>query len=345
MRQGHPLSFDPKKELCGRVFLRTHVLIFEGRHYGRKEAKGSRTALEGYVEEVRLANQVLAIENAFKDQYDYIVDLQNDHVALTVDNDDYVKALVERDNTIDTLTEQVKTLTRDRETAIATLEEQLKAAGKNYEDLEEKSNQCYKELQDSKTVLASVDIDQAMVDKFFSERSTAAEALAVAEAAAKQLTEENEEYKTVDAELRVLLQAAEAEISEDSKLLRIMELIRIKQMHVRGIKRLMESSNPPERTSKGEHGDDLESLRGLEAIQLPRQRDDEIARLKRQAQENEATIVAMRNDKNFIACAYRGEAWKQAGGLERTEMLKDCCATTAEHPIESTSEKADMHGI
>ncbi|KAI5240645.1 hypothetical protein E4T43_05973 [Aureobasidium subglaciale] len=266
-----------------------------------KKPKAPARPSKDILEEVRLANQVLVIENAFKDQYDYIVDLQTDHVALTVDNDDYAKALEERDNTIATLTEQVKTLNRDHETAIETLEEQLEAAGKNYEDLEEKSNRFYRELQDSKNALASVDIDQAMVDKFFSERSTAVEALAVAEAAVKQLTEENEEYKTVDAELRVLLQAAEAEISEDSKQLRIMELIRIKQMHVRGMKKLMESSNLPEQTSKDEHGDDLETLRGLEAVQLLRQRNDEIARLKHQVQENEATIAAMRNDKNFTA--------------------------------------------
>ncbi|KAI5269391.1 hypothetical protein E4T47_07140 [Aureobasidium subglaciale] len=259
-----------------------------------KKPKAPARPSKDILEEVRLANQVLVIENAFKDQYDYIVDLQNDHVALTVDNDDYVKALEERDNTIATLTEQVKTLNRDHETAIETLEEQLEAVGKNYEDLEEKSNRFYRELQNSKNALASVDIDQAMVDKFFSERSTAVEALAVAEAA-------NEEYKTVDAELRVLLQAVEAEISEDSKQLRIMELIRIRQMHVRGMKKLMESSNLPEQTSKDEHGDDLETLRGLEAVQLLRQRNDEIARLKHQVQENEATIAAMRNDKNFTA--------------------------------------------
>ncbi|TIA64645.1 hypothetical protein D6C77_01244 [Aureobasidium pullulans] len=208
-----------------------------------KPARGYRPL----VQEDSLLDSASEARKAFQDRDQHIANLQDEFEALSVTNNQYVQTLEDRDNTIAGLQQQLqdheivaKQLADQLEDikqhdnqhkadhkTIVVLEAGLENLRAKYEKVLEKNHILKQRLEKSEDAVAETEVDKEQVAKWRSECD-----------AARKYVKENKEFKTVNTELRALLDAATAEQSEDKKQLRIVELVRIKQMYEREIKEL-----------------------------------------------------------------------------------------------------------
>ncbi|OBW65956.1 MAG: Methylenetetrahydrofolate dehydrogenase [Aureobasidium pullulans] len=223
------------------------------------------------------------IQTAFQDRDQHIATLQDEFEALSMTNYQYVQTLEDRDNTITSLQQQLqdheivaKQLAdrledikqhddrhkQDHKT-IVVLEAGLENLRAKYEKVLEKNHVLKQDLEKSENAVAETEVDKEQVAKWRSECD-----------AARKYVKENKEFKTVNTELRALLDAATAAQSKDKKQLRIVELVRIKQMYEREIKELRSTVELTQATTTQPSQDEAtEKIKTLEA-QLRAAQDD-----------------------------------------------------------------------
>ncbi|THZ27901.1 hypothetical protein D6C91_02095 [Aureobasidium pullulans] len=242
-------------------------------------ARGSRPLAQ----EDALLDSASAAKKAFQDRDQHIATLQDEFEALSMTNYQYVQTLEDRDNTITGLQQQLqdheivaKQLADQLEDikqhdnqhkadhkTIVVLEAGLENLRAKYEKVLEKNHILKQRLEKSEDAVAETEVDKEQVAKWRIECD-----------AAQKHVKENKEFKTVNTELRVLLDAATAEQSEDKKQLRIVELVRIKQMYEREIKELRSTVELTQATTTQPSQDEAtEKIKTLEA-QLRAARDD-----------------------------------------------------------------------
>lgn len=250
------------------------------------------------------------IQTAFQDRDQHIATLQDEFEALALTNYQYVQTLEDRDNTITSLQQQLqdheivaKQLADQLEDikqhddkhkadhkTIVVLEAGLENLRAKYEKVLEKNHILKQRLEKSEDAVAETEVDKEQVAKWRSECD-----------AARKYVKENKEFKTVNTELRVLLDAATAEQSEDKKQLGIVELVRIKQMYEREIKELRSTVGFTQAaTTQSSQHEATEKILNLEA-QL------------RTAQDNARTKIAELEARHH---AEQDEITKHAAELE-----------------------------
>ncbi|THY96971.1 hypothetical protein D6C92_03637 [Aureobasidium pullulans] len=242
-------------------------------------ARGSRPL----VQENALLDSVSGAKKVLQDRDQHIATLQDEFEALSMTNYQYVQTLEDRDKTITSLQQQLqdheivaKQLAdrledikqhdirhkQDHKT-IVVLEAGLENLRAKYEKVLEKNHMLKQRLEKSEDAVAETEVDKEQVAKWRSECD-----------AARKSVKENKEFKTVNTELRALLDAATAEQSADKKQLRIVELVRIKQMYEREIKELGSTVKLTQATTTQPSQDEAtEKIKTLEA-QLRTAQDD-----------------------------------------------------------------------
>ncbi|THW22969.1 hypothetical protein D6D23_05834 [Aureobasidium pullulans] len=242
-------------------------------------ARGSRPL----VQENALLDSVSGAKKALQDRDQHIATLQDEFETLALTNYQYVQTLEDRDKTITGLQHQLqdhdivtKQLADQLEVikqhdnqhkadhkTIVVLEAGLENLRAKYEKVLEKNHMLKQRLEKSEDAVAETEVDKEQVAKWRSECD-----------AARKSVKENKEFKTVNTELRALLDAATAEQSADKKQLRIVELVRIKQMYEREIKELGSTVKLTQATTTQPSQDEAtEKIKTLEA-QLRTAQDD-----------------------------------------------------------------------
>ncbi|THZ94647.1 hypothetical protein D6C82_08168 [Aureobasidium pullulans] len=242
-------------------------------------ARGSRPL----VQENALLDSASAARKAFQDRDQHVATLQDEFETLALTNYQYVQTLEDRDKTITGLQHQLqdhdivtKQLADQLEVikqhdnqhkadhkTIVVLEAGLENLRAKYEKVLEKNHMLKQRLEKSEDAVAETEVDKEQVAKWRSECD-----------AARKSVKENKEFKTVNTELRALLDAATAEQSADKKQLRIVELVRIKQMYEREIKELGSTVKLTQATTTQPSQDEAtEKIKTLEA-QLRTAQDD-----------------------------------------------------------------------
>ncbi|KAG2161925.1 hypothetical protein VTO58DRAFT_109579 [Aureobasidium pullulans] len=247
------------------------------------------------VQEDALLDSASAARKAFQDRDQHIATLQDEFEALSMTNYQYVQTLEDRDNTITSLQQQL----RDHEIVakqladrlenikqhdirhkqdhktIVVLEAGLENLRAKYEKVLEKNHVLKQDLEKSENAVAETEVDKEQIAKWRSECD-----------AARKSVKENKEFMTVNAELRALLHAVMAEQSEDKKQLRIVELVRIKQMYEREIKELRSTVELTQATTTQPSQDEAtEKIKTLED-QLRAAQDDARTKIAELAARN-----------------------------------------------------------